>query len=66
MNPLLPASFPVPAFKVKTLEKPLVFFGCEMVHFGCQYLGFYSDFVLHIYTHSKGLLVSFLTVYLNF
>jgi hypothetical protein len=33
-NLLLPASFPVTAFKVKTLEKVFLFFGCGRVNFG--------------------------------
>jgi hypothetical protein len=62
---LLPASFPVPAFEVNTLEKILVFFICGRVNFDLKYLEFCLDFDQHIYTHSKGFLVSFLTSYIK-
>jgi hypothetical protein len=50
---------------VKFCEKMLVFFGYGRVYFGGKYLGFYWYFVQHIYTHSKGFLVSLLMVYLE-
>ncbi len=45
---LFPASSPVRTFKLKTLEKLEVGFGCGRVNFGPGYLGFSSEFVQHI------------------
>ncbi len=64
-NPLLPANFSVPVLKVKILEKISVVLGCDMVNFGGQYLQTGSDFVQHIYTHSKGFLISFSKVHIT-
>jgi hypothetical protein len=43
-----------------------VLFGYGRVNFGSRYLRIYSDFLQHVYTHSKGFLVSFSMMYMNF
>ncbi len=62
---LLPASSPVLTFKVKTSKKLFIDFGYDMVKFGRKYLDFCSNFVQHIFTHSKGFLVSFSMIHLS-
>jgi hypothetical protein len=61
---LLPVSFQVLVLKIKTSKKLFVDFGYGMVNFGRKYLGFCSDFVQHILTHSNGFVVSFSMIYL--
>jgi hypothetical protein len=57
----------LPIFKGVTHGRPMQRSGCGKLNFGSKYLRFGSDFVQHIYTHSNGFFVSYVSdVYDNF